>query len=413
MDTDSRSLLTILRRGCVVDCPSDVDCSKCSADERCKLVTQTCSTCAYVKCIPTSNSNNVSSDDSSKSNTGAIVGGVVGGVVALLAIFCLWWFCMRRRKSGSQNEVEKNMPSDIKSQPDESAPPQPQVRRSLAPSMASTVLTRTSNFIPIAYIPGFGNRANGSSAQDPNSGDRYFTPQELRDSVYSDASSGRASITPSLARSSVATTLYRGDAVISAVPAQQAIGGKAAVVSVKPGPGSEINPQRTLSSTTSGSTGNSMLGSFTTAPAIRSPLARSMTSSDENGSVDSSRPGGIERKIPVSGSIVARTMTPRTINIHSNKSGVTKQPMTIPEGDEAKADAEAPEDTVLSSNAPKIVITEADHIPETTSSTLNDSTRTNSSEGPFADPPTRVSSDSSRPGNASVSGPFDDAHEVR
>ncbi|KAI5303482.1 serine/threonine-protein kinase KIN2 [Ascosphaera pollenicola] len=363
-----------------------------SNDERCKLIAQTCSTCAHVKCIATAKPSEDSNDGGSKTNAGAIAGGIVGAVVVVLAVICLWWFCIRRRKGRAPNEVEKSMPADVKS-PDGSAPPEQEVRRSLAPSLASTVLTRTSNFIPIAYIPGFGNRENGHP-QGSNSGDHYFTPQELRDSVYSDISSGRASITPSLARSSVSTALYRGDAVISPMPAQQAIGGKAAVVSVKSGPGSDMTSQKTFSSATSSSAPSTMLGGFMNAPTTQSPLARSMSSSDDSDSSDTMRP-----KIPVSGSIVARTMTPRTINIHSNKSGVTKHPMTIPEADEARTDSEEPEDIVASPSAPKIIVTEADH-----------------ASSPFVDPPNQSSSDGTRPATAtssSTSGPFSDEHEVR
>lgn len=63
---------------------------------------------------------------------------------------------------------------------------------------------------------------------------------DLRDSTYSGVSDSdgrssiaRQSITPSLARSSVATTIYRNNAIINPTPAQTALRGKAAVVSVK------------------------------------------------------------------------------------------------------------------------------------------------------------------------------------
>lgn len=58
----------------------------------------------------------------------------------------------------------------------------------------------------------------------------------------------RLSIAPSLARASVATTLYRDNAIVSPMPAQAAILGRPAVVSVKSGsttPGSKESQQGT------------------------------------------------------------------------------------------------------------------------------------------------------------------------
>lgn len=116
-------------------------------------------------------------------------------------------------------------------------------------SIASTVLTRASNVIQIAYIPGVTNRsppetpgtlvppvpAIPSTHASTYSGDQYlFTPRDLRDSRYT-ATSDRRSIATSLARSSVATTIYRHDAIVSPIPAQQVRAAKAAVVSVKTG----------------------------------------------------------------------------------------------------------------------------------------------------------------------------------
>ncbi len=129
-------------------------------------------------------------------------------------------------------------------------------------SIASTVLTRASNVIQIAYIPGVTNRSPPSTpghlippvpplpfdsipslnASTPQFGQdqHFFMPGDLRDSTYSGvtdsdgrSSFGRQSITPSLARSSVATTIYRNNAIINPTPAQTVLRGKAAVVSVK------------------------------------------------------------------------------------------------------------------------------------------------------------------------------------
>ncbi len=114
-------------------------------------------------------------------------------------------------------------------------------------SIASTVLTRASNIIQIAYIPGVTNRsaastpgllvppippipiALSSASTTPRyEQEHFFMPGDLRDSTYSSIS-GRTSY----ARTSVASTIYGKNAIVSPVPAQTVIRGKAAVVSVK------------------------------------------------------------------------------------------------------------------------------------------------------------------------------------
>jgi hypothetical protein len=126
-------------------------------------------------------------------------------------------------------------------------------------SMASSVLTRASNIIQIAYIPGVTNRSgpgspdvlvppvppipamsssSGLSSPYANSEQHFFLP-DLRDSMASTTTDGRStfysrtSIAPSLARGSVASTVYRQNAIVSPLPAQTIVRGKAAVVSVK------------------------------------------------------------------------------------------------------------------------------------------------------------------------------------
>lgn len=121
-------------------------------------------------------------------------------------------------------------------------------------SIASTVLTRASNIIQIAYIPGVTNRATptspnvlvppvppipmaNSNASSPAATEdqHFFMPGDLRDSTYSALSGytdrtsyGRASYAP---RSSVASTIYGKNAVIA--PAQTGMRAKPAMVSVR------------------------------------------------------------------------------------------------------------------------------------------------------------------------------------
>ncbi|KAI5291507.1 hypothetical protein KEM52_000146, partial [Ascosphaera acerosa] len=86
----SSSLLSLLlRRGCVTDCPdNDAGCSACHANERCRLITQTCQTCAYTVCELIGGDGRDDDGDGGKSGpgVGTIVGAVVGGVAAVAVV---------------------------------------------------------------------------------------------------------------------------------------------------------------------------------------------------------------------------------------------------------------------------------------------------------------------------------------
>lgn len=208
-------------------------------------------------------SSSTSSGGSKSPNIGAIAGGVVGGVVAVVIIsFLAWKFCFKGRRQQYQEEWQEDTP--IEKDPDFMANRSARASTHTVASLASTIMTRASNVIQIAYIPGVTNRsgpgsspgllvppvppipAMASPSTNPSSpysieDQHFFVPGDLRDSTYSGVTSlgdgrssyARTSITPSLARSSVATTMYRQNAVVPAVPAQTIVRGKAAVVSVK------------------------------------------------------------------------------------------------------------------------------------------------------------------------------------
>lgn len=184
-------------------------------------------------------------------------------MVIALATWLVWKFCIKPRREayddGEWPEEEVN-----REKGDDRFTMQRNARASThtVGSIASSVLTRASNVIQIAYIPGVTNRSppttpghlippvpplpygsspslsasTGQFGQDQH----FFMPGDLRDSSYSGvtdsdgrSSFARQSITPSLARSSVATTIYRNNAIINPSPAQTIVRGKAAVVSVK------------------------------------------------------------------------------------------------------------------------------------------------------------------------------------
>lgn len=197
------------------------------------MTSQTCDSCATTKCISTGNTSDP--PPSSGPNVGAIAGGVVGGLIALAAIlFLIWWFVIRPRRVERRAQQEKS--GAFAAQRSE---------RKSTQSIASTVLTRASNVIQIAYIPGVTNRSPPETPASlvppvpPLPGatpdQHFFMPGDLRDSSWT-ATTGHQSISPTL-RSSVATTIYRNDAIVSAIPAQQIQRSRANIVSVHNGPG--------------------------------------------------------------------------------------------------------------------------------------------------------------------------------
>ncbi|KAE8354706.1 hypothetical protein BDV28DRAFT_73022 [Aspergillus coremiiformis] len=228
-----------------VSCDSTAPtCPTCPAGEICTMISQSCDQCATTQCVKTSSSSSSQGSSSGGgSNAGAIAGGVVGGVVAIAIVTALvWWFFIRKKRK----EYAEKQASDGE-KPNTGADAR-QARKSTN-SIASTVLTRASNVIQIAYIPGVTNRSPPETPLVPPvpplpgaaPDQHFFMPGDLRDSTWSDTTPPQHSIAPSL-RSSVATTIYRDNAIVSPMPAQQAMRTRAAVVSIHnggnpPGPG--------------------------------------------------------------------------------------------------------------------------------------------------------------------------------
>lgn len=188
--------------------------------------------------------------------TGAIAGGVVGGVVVIVIITGLVWrYCIKKRKEEYEEKEWRDSRAIDEKDPDFAMQRDARASTHTVGSIASTVLTRASNIIQIAYIPGVTNRSVESSpdllippvppipaaslaepsASTPQPGQEqhFFMPSDLRDSRYSGyTDDNRTSFAPT-ARSSVATTVYRNDAVVNPLPAQIIARGKASAVSVK------------------------------------------------------------------------------------------------------------------------------------------------------------------------------------
>ncbi|KAK1066882.1 overproduction-induced pheromone-resistant [Friedmanniomyces endolithicus] len=263
-----------------LQCPDTTpSCPTCPKGQICSLVPADCDTCAYMTCI----SNPSPPPSNPGPNIGAIAGGVVGGGAAIAVIvFFFWRFWIKKRREQQEREgLALGEWEDEEEEIDEIARQKAghmsQERRYTAMhaqdaastrtrgSLANSFLSRASNIIQIAYIPGVTNRNGGAggigsghnsllgnanspvppipaatrSGQPPksplsNEGDMlFFRPGDLRDSSYSGASSIRSdsaglrdtqytrqSITPSLARSSMMSTGegYRDSTVTVAPP---------------------------------------------------------------------------------------------------------------------------------------------------------------------------------------------------
>lgn len=212
------------------------------------MTAQSCNECASVNCVKTSTSSSSDSQESSSSgeggggggtNAGAIAGGVIGGLAVVgIITFLIWWFVIRKKRQQQSDESEKSSYAPRSAGGAASAA---QSRKSTH-SIASTVLTRASNVIQIAYIPGVTNRSPPDTPLVPpvpplpgaSADQHFFMPGDLRDSSWSDMTTDRRSMANTL-RSSVATTIYRNDAIVSPIPAQQVTRTRAAVVNVQNG----------------------------------------------------------------------------------------------------------------------------------------------------------------------------------
>ncbi|CEL07662.1 hypothetical protein ASPCAL10818 [Aspergillus calidoustus] len=229
------------------DCPASAPtCPACPSGTRCVMNAQSCTQCAYMECVKVASSSSGSQESSSGggANTGAIAGGVIGGVAVVgIVVFLIWWFVIRKRRNQQRADASEKASSHV-------ADPGSSQSRKSTHSIASTVLTRASNVIQIAYIPGVTNRSPPDTPLVPpvpplpgaHPDQHFFMPGDLRDSSWSDMTTDRRSMANTL-RSSVATTIYRNDAIVSPMPAQQAMRTRAAVVSIHNGGNPQGSPQ--------------------------------------------------------------------------------------------------------------------------------------------------------------------------
>lgn len=249
----------LLFRRCAV-CPAlPPPCPACNPDQVCSLTGGGCDTCAVSSCVKIGSTPSSDPAPSRGAPAGPIAGGVIGGILFIcLVTFLVWRFHVRaklaeRRRQHDYRDWPDTVVNDEKDVDEASLQ---RDRRHSTRSIASTVLTRASNVIQIAYIPGVTNRSEHStpdlippvppipafspahsSASTPaatTADQHFFMPSDLRDSTYSDYTVDRNSYArTSIATSRVPSTAYRGSAIVNTIPAQTAIRGKANSVAVK------------------------------------------------------------------------------------------------------------------------------------------------------------------------------------
>ncbi|KAK4033637.1 hypothetical protein C8A01DRAFT_39904 [Parachaetomium inaequale] len=221
------------------------------------IVPMGCQSCRRATCVPVDTVGAVTDgSDKGSTNVGAIAGGVIGGLAALAIItYLVWRFCVRTRREPTIMEPwDDGQDQGVEGEKTFAQRRDYRASTHTTHSIASTVLTRASNIIQIAYIPGVTNRTAASptvlvppvppipiavsQAGTPASTEdqHFFVPGDLRDSTYSGLSAfsdrtsyARTSYAP---RSSVASTIYGKSAVVVA-PAQTGMRAKPAMVSVR------------------------------------------------------------------------------------------------------------------------------------------------------------------------------------
>ncbi|KAJ4146044.1 hypothetical protein LMH87_004874 [Akanthomyces muscarius] len=238
-------------------------CPTCPSGQYCAYTTQSCTECPKAFCQTagsTGNSGNGGGNNSGSKghdgpSAGPIAGGVIGGIIVIAIITYLVWRFLIKPKRASRLDDHHTSIYEADSIPSRGVEKSDQSglgRRAsthTVHSIASTVLTRASNIIQIAYIPGVTNRATPTSpdvlvppvppipvshSEAARGSEHFFVPGNLRDSTYSgfSATTDRTSYAP---RSSIASTIYGRQAEVQTA-SQAGMRAKPTVVSVKPGP---------------------------------------------------------------------------------------------------------------------------------------------------------------------------------
>jgi protein OPY2 len=202
--------------GCPTTCPNS---------QICVLTALTCQECPEYQCQSPNSAGQVKLGPTSEpSPAPQIAGGVAGGLVFIaILVFLIWRFALKKKRR-HQSQMWESMdypmekPGELGGIPREA---RSRASTHTTTSRASTVLTRASNVIQIAYIPGVTQRGGQEPPIPPvpiptNEEQLLFHPTDLRSSAYTDISAfngPRKSVTPSLARTSIASAVVRDNAV--------------------------------------------------------------------------------------------------------------------------------------------------------------------------------------------------------
>ncbi|CAM1500736.1 Fc.00g098980.m01.CDS01 [Cosmosporella sp. VM-42] len=259
LDELSHVLQLVPRDGKCVKCDDSthLECPKCSDGESCQFtVPLDCTQCAKSICMADDTTTTEKKGKDGPS-IGGIVGGVVGGIIAIAILtYLVWRYCIKPKRSQDPQSIYEPDADPVQGSEKDTASRRTRPSSThTVHSIASTVLTRASNIIQIAYIPGVTNRATptsptvlvppvppipmqhaegkrGSGYEEPH----FFVPGDLRDSTYSGLSGysdrtsyARTSYAP---RSSIASTIYGKQAQVLPA-AQTGMRAKPTVVSVK------------------------------------------------------------------------------------------------------------------------------------------------------------------------------------
>lgn len=167
--------------GCVVCASMDPTCPSCPDGEQCVLTIQTCTQCPQTVCQSIDGKSGTQTDSSNGVSVGGITGGVIGGVAVLLLCLFAFYFLYYKKKVAFNRVRQKEYYFDddveinFHHRPHDPSELEKPAQRT---SMATTMFTRASNIIPIAYIPGvtIGKNSRDSTvtvdSQDTG-GDRF------------------------------------------------------------------------------------------------------------------------------------------------------------------------------------------------------------------------------------------------
>lgn len=194
--------------GCVI-CDAETVCPKCPSGKSCILTIQTCDACPTVMCKASS-----SITGGSQVKVGGIVGGVIGGVILVVGGLLLFYFAYYRRKVVFNRVRQKEFYFDEDAEINFHRSPQEMEKPAQRTSLATTIFTRASNIIPIAYIPGVtiaqNSRASTVTVDSYMAGDRYS-----RASIVGNPAQTTTAIRASPKLVSVSSDAKRNSTVIS------------------------------------------------------------------------------------------------------------------------------------------------------------------------------------------------------